>query len=51
MLIIKSLFYQIAIPDNESYAIYSKDSFVDEDGNILDETYGDIIIQTPSSSI
>lgn len=56
MLIIRSTFFQIVIPDNEPYAIYSIDYYVDKDGTILTETdrsdvyeYGDIIIQTPST--
>jgi len=56
MLIIRSLFYQITIPDNEPYAIYSTDYYVEKDGTVVTETdrtdvyeYGDIIIQTPST--
>lgn len=53
MLIIRSLFYQITIPSNEEYAIYTNDYYLDQDGNVLTDTartdvyeYGDIIIQT-----
>ena len=53
MLIIRSLFYQITIPDTMEYAIYTNDYYVDTEGNVLKETdrgdvydYGDIIIQT-----
>lgn len=53
MLIIRSLLYQVTIPSNEEYAIYTNDYYLDRDGNVLTETdrtdvyeYGDIIIQT-----
>ena len=53
MPIIRSLFYQVAIPSTEAYAIFTNDYYVDKKGNVLTETdktdvyeYGDIIIQT-----
>lgn len=56
MLIIRSLFYQITIPSNESYAIFTNDYYIDTDGNVLTKAnktdvyeFGDIIIQTSSS--
>ncbi len=59
MLIIKSLFFQIAVPKEEEYAIYTNDYYLDKDGNLVpkntDRTdvydYGDIIIQTVSKNI
>lgn len=57
MLIIQDYSFQIAIPSNEAYAIYSNDYYADKEGNILTEIdslsnvyeYGDIIIQTSST--
>ena len=56
MLIIRSLFYQVTIPDNVEYAIYTNDYFLDKDGNLVTEIgrtdvydYGDLIIQTGSA--
>ena len=56
MLIIRSLFYQVAIPSTEAYAIFTNDYYVDKEGNVMSETdktdvyeYGDIIIQTSNA--
>lgn len=53
MIVIHDSFFEIAIPNNTEYAIFSKDYFLDSEGNIIDETgrtdvyeYGDIIITT-----
>lgn len=55
MIIIKSLFFQITIPSDEEYAIFSNDYYIDCEGNVFDKPaldkldvyeYGDIIIQT-----
>ena len=56
MLIIRSLFYQVAIPSTEAYAIFTNDYYVDKEGKVMTETnktdvyeYGDIIIQTSNA--
>lgn len=51
MIIIRSLFYQVTISDNDSYGIYTIDYDLDEDGNVVPSgldtyQYGDIVIQT-----
>ncbi len=57
MLIIKSLFFQIAIPNSEAYAIYTNDYYLDKEGALvlMDSgrtdvyEYGDIVIQTAAT--
>lgn len=54
MIIIKSLFNVVCIPDQMEYAVYTKDYCLDEEGNICEDLenmdvyeYGDLIIETP----
>lgn len=57
MLIIKSLFFQIAIPNSEAYAIYTSDYYLDKEGALVPMDsgrtdvyeYGDIVIQTAAT--
>ena len=53
LLIIRSLFYQVAIPSSEEYALFSNDYVCDAGGNVITDSnrsdvyqYGDLIIQT-----